>query len=376
MNHVVRSPQVAPLNSQLVADMSLALLNRTGAYHVCREIVASCGDLLSETIYWRLRGTLPENHNVRRILARLMLAEIAHPAIRAVLPRRRRVGERFLYMDPLYVMGSAPQHDDIVLCHDMGPITHPDLFGSSTEASYAEAYALIRRGKPGMVFVSQASRDAFVRVYGNDYRFLEVIPLFVRSMAVSRDVVPPAGVTGPFLLTVGALERRKNYLRTLEAFERSGLAEQGWRYVFCGPRGNAAEEITERARRTHGVVQLGYVSDTELQWLYQNAAGFVLVSLLEGFGIPALEAAQLGLVSLVGDGGAQREAVGDGALHADPLSVEAITSGMQQLATLAPRERTSRVALAREHAARLSRAAFGDAWRRLLLSEGAQQLSR
>lgn len=376
MNHAVRLPHVMPLNGPFVADMSLALLNRTGAYHVCREITASCGDLLTETIYWRLRSTLPEGRNVRRILARLMLTEIAHPAIRALLPRRRRVGERFLYMDPLYVMGSVPRREDIVLCHDMGPVTHPDLFGSSTEASYCEAYDLIRRGRPGMVFVSEASRDAFIGVYGSDYRFLEVIPLFVRSMTSSGEEACPAGVTGRFLLTVGALERRKNYLRTLEAFERSGLAEQGWRYVFCGPRGNAAEEITERARRTRGVVQLGYVSDAELQWLYRNAAGFVLVSLLEGFGIPALEAAQCGLVSLVGDGGAQREAVGDGALHADPLSVPAITVGLQQLTMLPPGERASRVALARGHAARLSREVFGDAWRRLLLSEGAQPLSR
>lgn len=360
----------------LVADMSLALLNRTGAYHVCREITETCGDLLSGTIHWRLRGALPDGRNIRRILARLMLAEIAHPALRSLLPDRRRAGERFLFMDPLYVMGVMPRRDDIVLCHDMGPVTHPDLFGPDTEATYREAYDLIHRGRPGMVFVSEASRDAFVGIHGSDFRFLEVIPLFVRAMTSADEGVPPAGVSGPFLLTVGALERRKNYLRTLEAFERSGLAEQGWQYVFCGPRGNAADEITARARRTAGVVQLGYVSDAELQWLYRNAGGFVLVSLLEGFGIPALEAAQRGLVSLVGDGGAQREAVGEGALHVDPLSVEAITDALRRLATLPEAERVRRVALARDHAARLSRDAFAAAWRRLLLRDGAPALTR
>lgn len=377
MNHISRlNIPAAPAGGGIVADMSLALLNRTGAYHVCREITESCGDLLAGTIHWRLRGALPESRNVRRILARLMLAEIAHPAIRALLPGRRRADERFLYMDPLYVMGSMPRREDIVLCHDMGPVTHPDLFGPDTEATYREAYDLIRQGRPGMVFVSEASRDAFVGVYGSDFRFLEVIPLFVRAMTAEGEGTAPEGVTGPFLLTVGALERRKNYLRTMEAFERSGLAAQGWTYVFCGPRGNAGDEITARARRTRGVVQLGYVSDAELQWLYRNAGGFVLVSLLEGFGIPALEAAQRGLVSLVGDGGAQREAVGEGALHADPLSVEAIADGLRRLTTLPPEDRASRVALARDHAARLSREAFAAAWRRLLLREGALAISR
>lgn len=375
--------QIAPLEAMasiraggIIADMSLALLNRTGAYHVCREITETCSDLLAGTIHWRLRGRLPDGRNLRRVLARLMLAEIAHPAVGRMLPARRRSGERFLFMDPLYVMGVAPRRDDIVLCHDMGPVTHPDLFGPDTEASYRGAYDLIRQGRPGMVFVSEASRDAFVATYGSDYRYLEVIPLFVRALGSTMEGTAPPGVTGPFLLTVGALERRKNYLRTLDAFERSGLAQQGWQYVFCGPRGNAADEITARAQRVPGVVQLGYVSDAELQWLYRNAGGFVLASLLEGFGIPALEAAQHGLVSVVGDGGAQREAVGQGALLVDPTSVEAITDGLLRLTRLPRDEGERRVALARDHANRLSREAFAAAWRRLLLSEVEGAISR
>jgi glycosyltransferase involved in cell wall biosynthesis len=377
MNHVAsRDASGAVLASPLIADMSLALLNRTGAYHVCREITESCADFFAGTLHWRLRGTLPENRNMRRILARLMLGEIAHPGIRAMLPARRREGERVLYMDPLYVILGRPQREDVVLCHDMGPITHPQLFGPDTEASYRLAFDLIRKERPGMVFVSAASRDAFVDLYGSDFRFLEVIPLFVRSMTSTVEGTPPPGVSGRFLLTVGALERRKNYLRTFEAFAASGLAEQGWSYVFCGPRGNAADEISQRARATPGVVQLGYVRDAELQWLYRSASGFVLVSLLEGFGIPALEAAQYGLLSLVGDGGAQREAVGEGGLHVDPLSVEAITEGLRRLATMTDEERTSRVAMVRAHAASLSRDAFVDAWRRLLLRESGLGVSQ
>jgi glycosyltransferase involved in cell wall biosynthesis len=266
-------------------------------------------------------------------------------------------------------MAESPESTDIVLCHDLGPITHPDLFGASTEASYRRAYDLIRAGRPGMVFVSQASRDAFVEHYGDDYRFLEVIPLFVRPINRVAQTRPPAGVAGPFLLTVGALERRKNHLRCFEAFVRSGLAERGYQYVFCGPRGNAAEEIGAAARATPGALQLGYVSDAELHWLYENAAGFVLPSLLEGFGIPALEAAQYGLVSLVGSGGAQREAVGDGAIFVDENSVEDIAEGMLQLCDMPAPERDRLVRLARAHAVAHSRERFVASWRALLRRE-------
>jgi len=372
LNHIPNHLRLARSDtSRIVADMSLALINRTGAYHVCREIAAGCGDLFDEKLFWRIRGELPAGRTMRRILARLMLLEIAHPALGKLLPRRRRGGEALLYMDPLYVMGEVPEERDIVLCHDMGPVTHPGLFGSETEASYLRAFDLIRRGRPGMVFVSEASRDAFVALYGTAYRFLEITPLFVRDLPAPGEETAPAGVSQPYLLTVGALEHRKNYLRTIEAFAASGLAERGFSYAFCGPRGNAANEIIALAKATPGVVHLGYVSDAELQWLYRHAQGFVLVSLLEGFGMPALEAAQRGLVSLIGSGGAQREAAGDGALAVDPESVAAIAAGLVQMAAMPVAERAERVTMVRTHASHLSRERFVGSWRRLLSADRA-----
>lgn len=371
MNHVATELRPVPfVGRPLVADMSLALINRTGAYHVCRTIAESCSDLISARRFWRLRRARAPDGQLRRILAKLMVIEIDNPSILACLPRRRSSGESVLYMDPLYVLGDAPGPGDIVLCHDLGPVTHPELFGPSTELSYRRAYELIRRGRPGLVFVSAASRDAFVEAYGTDYPFLEVIPLFVRDLVQPAELRPPAGVSGPFLLTVGALERRKNYLRTLEAFASTGLSDHGYSYVFCGPRGNAADEIASAAGRTPGAVQLGYVNDAELGWLYRHAAGFVLPSLLEGFGMPALEAARHGLLSVVGNGGAQREAVGEGAIFVDETSVADIALGLRRLVEMDRHERGRRVEMARAHARSLTLERFIGSWRALLQSRG------
>lgn len=374
MNHVAipLRPLFAAARRPIVADMSLALINRTGAYHVCREVADSCADLLAGTIHWRHRGARPPEGIIRRILGRIMLQEISHPRLGCLLPRRRRPGEAMLFMDPLYVMAEAPERGDTVLCHDLGPVSHPGLFDPETEAAYRRAYRLIQAGRPGMVFVSEASRDAFVAAYGHDFRFLEVIPLFVRPLRSVADTAPPPGVERPFLLTVAALERRKNHLRCFEAFAASGLAQRGFRYVVCGPRGNAAEAVTAAAAATPGVVQLGYVSEAQLGWLYGNAAGFVLPSLLEGFGMPALEAAQHGLVSLVGQGGAQREAVGEGALFVDETSVDDIRAGLIRLVEMPASDRAALVTRARAHAEALSRDRFIGAWRALLTREGGK----
>src|SRR5215475_4209599 len=92
---------------------------------------------------------------------------------------------------------------------------------------------------------------------------------------------------------------QREYRRTIEAFARSMLYDRGYFYRLCGLRGNSAREVKALAHSTPGVYALGYRNDAELRWLYRNAAGFALPSLLEGFGLPAAEAGRHGLVSVI-----------------------------------------------------------------------------
>jgi glycosyltransferase involved in cell wall biosynthesis len=135
-----------------------------------------------------------------------------------------------------------------------------------------------------------------------------------------------------FVLTVGAVGLRKNHLRSLEAFAQSGLAEEGWHYVICGSPEPGFDAVARMARKMPAVILTGYVSDRELRWLYANAAGFVLPSLLEGFGLPAAEAISRNLVPLVSRDGALHEVAGDRAILVDPLDVKEIAQGMRRLA--------------------------------------------
>ncbi len=77
-----------------------------------------------------------------------------------------------MFLNPLYVLCSRLERDDVVLCHNVGPVSHPTLYDTATTRLYTDAYARIARVQPGLVFVSQASRDAFVQRYGARYRFL------------------------------------------------------------------------------------------------------------------------------------------------------------------------------------------------------------
>ena len=320
---------------RLLLDCSLSLINRTGAHYIAEDLVAAFGSRGTVRRWRLLRRQLPTGI-VRKIFGRLMLQEITRLGTSSsfLWPEPKTSKLKRLFLDPLYVIRSRLESSDIVLCHDIGPVTHVELYDSGTVNAYEKAYAKIVKVRPGIVFVSHASRLAFEKRFGTEFRFLRVIPLYIRTGSVTGHTEPIPGIQRPFFLTVGALETRKNQRTAIEAFERYGFARRDVSYILCGARGAGAEEILATAARTPGVKVLGYVSDAQLRWLYQEASAFVLPSLLEGFGMPALEAALRGLVPVVSQDSALAEAVNGTAIQVNPHSVSDIGEAMESVLAL------------------------------------------
>ncbi len=73
---------------------------------------------------------------------------------------------------------------------------------------------------------------------------------------------------------------------------------------------------------------LGYVTDAELEKLYQRASIFAFPSLDEGFGMPVLDAMARGVPVLTSNVSAMPEVAGDAALLVDPTDVHSIADGL------------------------------------------------
>jgi glycosyltransferase involved in cell wall biosynthesis len=365
-----RSKDRAP-SVTYMADFSLALINRTGAYYICRDILDELPQYFDSVRYWRLREQ-PKSELLRKLAGRSMTFELS--ALRGAgsfpWPQLGSPDQPVLYMDPLYVLHADLKAEDIVICHDIGPATNPELYSPSTVRIYLEAYEKIARVNPGIVTVSDFTRREYERVYGRNSRFITTCQLYVRLGVGEASARPVEGVERPFLLTIGALEIRKNYQRIFEAYQRSGLHERGVSYLFGGSRGREADEILEAASKVPGVRALGYVNDFQLRWLFRNASGMVLPSLLEGFGLPPLEAAQEGLVSVVSAGGAQEEAVAGAAILVDPYDVTSIADGMVRLVDMPDEQRASILSNAQAHARSLSFARYISTFEKILARNG------
>ncbi len=141
----------------------------------------------------------------------------------------------------------------------------------------------------------------------------------------------PAASREPMILFVGALQRRKNVIRLVQAFEQTA---PGWRLVLAGSFGFGSEEILsgiQTSSRRADIQVLGYVSESVLQDLYQRASVFAFPSLDEGFGMPLLDAMAHGVPILTSNVSALPEVSGDAALLVDPADVTSIAAGLDRL---------------------------------------------
>ena len=132
----------------------------------------------------------------------------------------------------------------------------------------------------------------------------------------------------PIVLHVGAIQKRKNIARLIEAFR---ALPQNWRLVLAGSVGYGSEEmllgIGERVQVT------GYLTDKQLAELYRRASIFAFPSLDEGFGMPVLEAMAHGVPVIASNTSALPEVCGDAAILVDPTNTDQIGTELVRLAT-------------------------------------------
>jgi glycosyltransferase involved in cell wall biosynthesis len=107
---------------------------------------------------------------------------------------------------------------------------------------------------------------------------------------------------------------------------------------------------------------IGFVDDADLPALYSAAAVFAYVPLVEGFGLPALEAMACATPVIGSNTSSIPEVVGEAGLLVDPTDVDAIAAGLIGLL----KDASARDAFMRNGLQRASRFTWDAAARQLL----------
>jgi glycosyltransferase involved in cell wall biosynthesis len=215
--------------------------------------------------------------------------------------------------------------------HDLIPLHHPDWVDPRTRSLHVPKYRNAAETCDLIFANSEYTADDIVGTLGFPRE---------RIVVAYPGIDPRFSPDGPraegdFVLAVGTVDPRKNLGRAQEAARLAGVELR-----VAGPAGS-----------------LGYVSDEHLAELYRGAKALVFPSLVEGFGIPVVEAMASGTPAVVSAHASLDEASGDAAVRVDPESPEAIAEGI----TRALDEREALAERGLRHAERFTWRACGEA---------------
>lgn len=261
------------------------------------------------------------------------------------LPRRARAAASDVV---LHLSGTAPLRGgrDVMIVHDLLPITHPEWFAPRFARWYRFVVPRAAARCARVLTVSSASRDAIRDRLGIAPGRIHVVGQGVAPFApAAADAVRRArhifDLPGPYVLATGAGDARKNldFLAQVAA---------KWRHANAGAPpvvavGEAAAHVHgRRAPVPEGVRPLGRVSDAELAALYTAAGAFAFPSVAEGFGRPPLEAMACGAPAVVADSAAAREVAAEARIV--PLDADAWVAALRAALAEDPARRAERAA--------------------------------
>jgi glycosyltransferase involved in cell wall biosynthesis len=136
----------------------------------------------------------------------------------------------------------------------------------------------------------------------------------------------------PYLVMIGTIEPRKNHALALSAMEK--LWEAGHELSLCiaGKEGWMVGELMERLRNHPLLGRRLFLiegpSDSDIDFLYKNAAGLLFLSKGEGFGLPLVEAANHGIPIVCSDIPVLHEIAGQFATYVTLTDVASIATDL------------------------------------------------
>jgi glycosyltransferase involved in cell wall biosynthesis len=248
------------------------------------------------------------------------------------------------------------RRDGVTLLHSMGTTTPPLCPVPSVVSvldliyhHYPETFPkLARQGLEWLVPLGARRADRVIAISEAGKRDLvetlklppEKVDVVYLGFGIEETPVPAPeaelrerfGLRDRVVMTVAPALRHKNLGRLIGAF--AALDDPALSLVIVGHKGLEGDALREQAAElgiADRVIFTGWVSDAELEGLYRLASVFAYSTLMEGFGIPVLEAMRRELPVACSNVTSLPEVAGDAAELFDPYDESAIAAAIRRL---------------------------------------------
>jgi glycosyltransferase involved in cell wall biosynthesis len=268
-------------------------------------------------------------------LAKLWFEQIAVPQAAA------RLGVQLLHV-PYFAPPYSSRVPVVTTIPDLIPLTRPAYRGSALVRGYMALVKAASQRSHTLLAISHAVAHSASQLLHKPLKHIIVTHLAADPMYTPRTdavaYVAERGIIGPYIYYVGGYDERKNVMTLIRAFAAlpDHIRTHTW-LVLAGkvPSHNRTlfpdidAEIDRLGIRAQ-VKQLD-VSRNENPYFYSAATIFVYPSLLEGFGLPPLEALACGTPVICSNQSSLPEVVGDAAIVVDPTQPQAWSDALAQL---------------------------------------------
>lgn len=243
----------------------------------------------------------------------------------------------------------APDNSDkdkatVTTIHDVGFRRFPGLYDRSVRKRLQRVTRRAVDNATRILTVSAFSKRELVDLYKIDPERVTVTHLgvdqnvfySVEDERIDR-VTREYGIDGPYFLSVGRLEKKKNtktLIRAFAQFKKKRGYNDEVSLVLAGTPGfgfSEIKEVLEDSWVRDDVYVTGYLPTEEIVALMSGALAYVFPSKYEGFGLPNLEAMACGAPLVTSDIPPHREVVGDAGVFVSPNDPSGWAMAMQRI---------------------------------------------
>lgn len=208
-----------------------------------------------------------------------------------------------------------------VLVHDTIPLDHPEFTRPDTISGFDAKIAAVAAHADLVIHTAKATRTQTERHFGRHGRIPQGLVAHLGITALQPGSV--ALRTHPYFVALGTIEPRKNHAFLLDiwdAMHRELPLEDIPHLLILGRRGWSNEPVFQRLDslpfRNQTVFEMPNLPDETVATVLAHSQALLFPSFVEGFGLPPLEAAGLGVAVIVPPLAIYRETLGDYPVYA------------------------------------------------------------
>ncbi len=212
-----------------------------------------------------------------------------------------------------------------IMIHDMIPLDYPQYSQAHIPRTFESRMRAVAEYADQIICNSDDTRkraSSYLSDWGGRADYI-ISHLGIEPMTPSEN--PRVWSNNPYYIVLGTIEPRKNHLLLFRVWERlaAEIPEAEMPNLFViGRRGwnnlKTFQFLDESALVNRSIFEKSNLADPELADLLSGAEALLFPSFVEGFGLPALEAAQLGVPVICSDLKTFHENLEDYATFLDP----------------------------------------------------------